>query len=180
MAWDSYIEKEIKSNDIIVFLIPKNNYGERLKDFAKVSTKSLGSICYVSLNKPYSTLVPMFQKMGIDTQGIVFIDAAKTGFGDASGNLRVVSVSSPKALTELDIAIQKVIIKENVKGIVFDSLSTLLVYEEPSNVIKFSHSVISKMRSGGTKGIFMCLKDDVESELIKDLSMFVDKVVEVQ
>ena len=62
---------------------------------------------------------------------------------------------------------------------ILDSLSTLLIYEEPSTVIKFSHSIISAFRSREVKAVLTCLEGDVGSELIKDLSMFVDKVVEL-
>ncbi len=172
------IKKEIKGHDILVFLISEKNYSESLKDIVDVSTKNFKKTCYVSLNKPYDTLIPMFQKAGIKTRNFIFIDCVKVGIKGFS-DVKVVFVSSPKALTEMDIAIKKALDKEKFDGLVFDSLSTLLVYEEPSTLIKFSHSVISKLRSAGVKGIFLALKDDVKSELMKDLSMFVDKVVEV-
>jgi archaellum biogenesis ATPase FlaH len=62
---------------------------------------------------------------------------------------------------------------------VFDSLSTLLVYEDPSVVTRFVHSIISVFRSMGSKSVLISLKDDVKTELVKDLGMFVDKVVEM-
>ncbi len=62
----------------------------------------------------------------------------------------------------------------------FDSLSTLLAYEGSSSIIQFSHNVITKLRINNCKAVFITLKEDINSELIKDLYMFVDKVVELE
>ena len=42
---------------------------------------------------------------------------------------------------------------------------------------KFTSQIINKIRSNDNKGVFTCLEDDAGSELIKESSMFVDKVV---
>ncbi len=177
MAGKSGIGKEIKENDIVLFLISDKRYPESVKDIAAAAAKTFSKICYVSLNKPFDTLVSIFNKSGVDTDKIVFVDCVSGGF-KKTGGANVVFVSSPKALTEMDIAIKKALDKEKFQGLVFDSLSTLLVYEEPFTVIKFSHSVISKLRNAKAKGVFLTLKGDIKSELVKDLGMFVDKVVE--
>jgi KaiC/GvpD/RAD55 family RecA-like ATPase len=170
------IRKEITTNDIVVFLIPNNTFQEKVTTIAEASAKSFDSICYVSLNKPYQTLLSVFQKQGIDPHKIVFIDGVTAGFKQA-GLQEVVFVSSPRALTEINIAINKVIQKDHIQHIIFDSISTLLAYEQPSTVIKFSHSVISSLRAAKIKGAFVGLVEDSKGELVKDLSMFVDKVI---
>jgi len=180
MAAATRIEREVKLGGIIVFLIPNSKYGKKLNEIVASSSRNSEGLCYVSLNKPYDTLMPMFRSIGVDVKKMVFIDCIKYGFGNADGGMKVVFVSSPKALTEMDIAIKKVLDGEKVSVLVFDSLSTLLVYDEPSTVIKFSHSIISKLRAAGVGGVFLCLSGDVKSELIKDLSMFADRIVEVR
>lgn len=176
------IEKEdakgaIKENDIILLLVPNDRYSEKINDVAEISAKLSEKVCYVSVNKPYTTLVKNFEKIKIDTSKFYFIDCVtKSAAGSEAGG-RIVCVSSPKALTEMNIAMKKVL-EANKPGItVFDSLSTLLVYEEASVVTRFVHSIISVFRSLGSKGVLISLKDDVKTELVKDLSMFVDKVV---
>jgi hypothetical protein len=177
MSSTTAIKKGIKKNKILIFLIPKKEYSKYVTEIAQASYSMLKGICFVSLNKPYQTLSPVFKGKGIKLEKLVFIDAVSTGFKKESGGARVVAVSSPKALTELNIKIRKEIGK--VSAIVFDSLSTLLVYEQPSIVIKFSHSVISLLRKSKINGIFIMLKEDMDGELSKDLSMFVDGVVEL-
>ena len=172
------VGKLLKEGGVIVALVSKDKYSEAENLIAKESV-AIQKTCYVSLNKPYNTLVAAFTKSGIDVKKMVFVDSASSGFGEPKDGLKVVQISSPKALTELNIAINKIIDGEKIKQLVFDSLSTLLVYEQASTVIKFSHSVISKLRSAGVNAVFLALKEDVQNELIKDLSMFVDKVAEI-
>ncbi len=178
------IEKEdmkraIKENDIILVLVPNEKYSEKINDVAGIAANLSEKVCYVSANKPYTTLVKNFEKAKIDTSKFCFIDCVtKSPSGTKAGG-RVVCVSSPKALTEMNIAMKK-LLEANKPGItVFDSLSTLLIYEDSSVVTRFVHSIISVFRSLGSKGVLISLKDEVKNELVKDLGMFVDKVVEM-
>lgn len=179
MVTSTAIKKKIGNNQMMVFLIPKIKYAEVLNSLTSVSVNMYDSTCYVSLNKPYDVITGIFERNKINTKSMYFIDAVTVGF-DKPKVKNVYFVTSPKALTEIDIEMNKVIKKNKIKSVVFDSLSTLLVYDQPSDVIKFSHSVISKLRSGNVIGFFIMLKEDIESELMKDLSMFVDKVVELK
>lgn len=172
-------KKAIKENDIILVLVANGKYSEKINDVAEISAKLCEKVCYVSANKPYTTLVKNFEKVKIDTSKFYFIDCVTKSVAGSEAGGKVVCVSSPKALTEMNIAMKKVL-EANKPGItVFDSLSTLLIYEDPSMVTRFVHSIISVFRSLGSKGVLISLKDDVKNELVKDLSMFVDKVVEM-
>lgn len=170
------IRKEIKENDIMVFIIPNKDYRTALIKIVKALSKIHKKICYISLNKPHESLLKDFEEGGADPKKFFFIDAV----GKGSGEKDVLYVSSPKALTELNITINKALSRGDMDSNMFDSLSTLLIYEEPSTVIKFAHSVISTFRSKEIKAVFTCLKGDAKSELIKDISMFVDRVVELE
>ncbi len=168
------IKKSIKENDVMMLVIPNQNYAGSLGSVAKTMSKTFNKICYISLNKPRESLINGFKKKGVDTEKFFFIDAV--GKGTSSDDVSY--VSSPKALTELNIAIIKAL-SGVVDSSLFDSLSTLLIYEEPSTVIKFSHSIISAFRNKKIKAVLTCLGGDAKSDLIKDLSMFVDKVIKL-
>lgn len=45
---------------------------------------------------------------------------------------------------------------------------------------KYCHNVISQVRIAGLKGIFICVKEDFNQQIIEDLKMFADKVKEVE
>lgn len=173
------VEKAIKENDIILFLLQNEKYSEEIRDLARITSKLSKKVCYVSVNKPYATLLKDFEKNKIDPEKFYFIDCVTRGVRGTEPSENVIYLSSPKALTEISIAMKKVLESGKTKITIFDSLSTLLIYGEASVVVRFAHSIISAFRTLGSKGALVSLKDDVKSELIKDLSMFVDKVVEM-
>jgi hypothetical protein len=171
------IKKEIEDNQIIVFVISNELYIERLISLIKILTK-MGKILYVTINKPYSTLMDNFQKNAIPKDQFFFIDAITRTVKKPEPIKNVEFISSPSALTELSLSISTTLEKQKFYSVLFDSLSTLLIYQEPLMVIKFAHSAISMLRTAGVKVILTVLSGDISSDLIKDLNMFADKVVD--
>ncbi|MCX6817391.1 MAG: hypothetical protein NTU57_00865 [Candidatus Aenigmarchaeota archaeon] len=169
-------EKAIKENEIILFLLPNQSYSDKIKVVAGAAAKTGQRICYVAANKPSEVLSKDFDKNKIDIAKFYFVDCVTKSLKNSE---KVVYVSSPKALTEINIALKKMIESSKADMTLFDSLSTLLIYEDSHVVIRFVHSIISAFRTMKSKGILISLKEETQSELIKDLNMFVDKVVEL-
>jgi len=63
--------------------------------------------------------------------------------------------------------------------VVLDSISALMVYEQQLPSLKFIHSLVLTLREGKQKALLIILKEDAKDELMKDLTMFVDKILEV-
>jgi len=167
-------------SQIIVIVIPEHNYTERLVNVVKDLVDMDLDICYVSLNRPYNTLISSFLKEGISIENIHFVDAITKTAMTPPENEKCTYVSSPGALTELSVAISNTIDTANFDYIVFDSLSTLLVYESDATIAKFVHFLMAKVRVGGCNAIFTVLKQDADSILVKDINMFADKVVDME
>ena len=119
----------------------------------------------------------MHQK--IKTDKIVFIDAIsktiKTVPDQTDG---CYYVSSPGALTELSIAIDR-FLRHGFDYIVFDSLTNMLIYEKKAPVAKFVASLVNKIRNTKTRAVFYALSVQEQQALIEEAGMFVDKVVKL-
>lgn len=169
-----------EDGEIIVLLIPDEDYSRRVMDITKDLLKISDHLCYITLNLPYRSLVKNFGERGIDVNKFYFIDAI-TQTAEMTKNVpNCEYVSSPGALTELSLAISNILELQEFDYLVFDSLSTLLVYESPLIVTKFIHSLMAKIRVIGTKAIFTCLKQDTDSILLKDINMFADKILNIE
>ena len=171
------IKEEIEKNQIVVALIPNKEYAARLEEIITILPQLYKNICYVSLNKPYNVLINRLKKSKIDIKKFFFIDCITESVEGKPVKDSVLYVSSPRAFTELSIMIKKILEKIKIESIIFDSLSTLLIYEETMNVIRFAQSVMTTLRVRNSNGIFICLKEDVNTDLIKDLNMFADKII---
>jgi len=64
--------------------------------------------------------------------------------------------------------------------IFFDSLSTLLVYNQSKSVTKFAHFLTGKMREWKIKGVLISLQKNTDERLIAQVSQFCDRIIEVK
>ena len=152
----------IEYNDIIT-MIPKQLSEKR--------------ICYVTLNKTFNSLKDLFRKEDINLKNIIFIDAITTSLSKAENIDECYFVSSPQALTELSIVITE-FMQYKFDYIIFDSLSTLLIYqksEEPA--IKFISNIVNKIKASGCKGIFYALDIKKHKSMIEESFMAMDKIL---
>ncbi len=136
---------------------------------------------YVTLNKPLDALLAFFKKQKIDGKGFLFVDAITRMTNDEvleRSNFEY--VDSPKNLIDLSDAIEAGIkkIKSQKKFIIFDSVNTLIVYNKPTVVEKFVHSISGKMRAWKAKGFFTMTKS-AQEEVTKTIAQFCDKTEEI-
>lgn len=169
------IEKELINNQVLLSIFSKEYYNESI--FETLKELKDKRICYVTLNKPSSSLQRSFKFFKIPTKNMFFIDAVSQGLGKGKEEENVLMVSSPAALTELSVAIGESVKSRVFDVMLFDSLSTLNIYELGNRTERFTYHVINKIKSEDRKGIFTCLEDDVNTNLIKNLFMYVDKAL---
>ncbi len=169
------LEKEVGEGKILMLSVGSGIYRnatQEVLDFSKKFEKT----CYVTLNDPYDIIKG---KLGEDVSRVCFIDAVSSTVKTPASDPNAIFVSSPRALTEISIAVKKSITDFKMNFLIFDSVSALLVYEKSVSAMKFIHNMILTLRQGKVTTVFVILKEDVSEEMMKDLSMFVDKIVEI-
>ncbi|MCX6802783.1 MAG: hypothetical protein NT067_06765 [Candidatus Diapherotrites archaeon] len=175
-------ELEALEDDQIVLIVV------RAADYLKVNLEILSYLVkkksnecvYITLNRPYDNLVTLFEKNKIDPKKFYFIDTISASTGaKTTESENVAFIDSPHGLTEISISLNKAIdaLQGKNKFLFFDSISTLLVYNQAGTVTKFAHFLIGKMRTLRLKGIFISLEKETEEHLINQMSQFVDKVI---
>lgn len=169
------IKSEIKNNNVILIVTPGVEYNNLIVDMAKsVSGKN---VCYVTLNKTFDSLKELFDKNKINYEKFVFIDGISKTIKNMPDQAKACYfISNPAALTELSLKINS-LINHGFEFIVFDSITSLLVYEKNAPVSRFIGSVVAKVRESKVKGLFYALDLKDQENLIQEISMFVDKVV---
>jgi KaiC/GvpD/RAD55 family RecA-like ATPase len=170
-------------NWIVLFLVNSNKYNlfnYELLEFLVNGLKLPG--IYVTVNKPYSSLKQALDRMQINSDYLLFIDAISRAVGEGKEKVKnCIFIENPTQLIDIGIALTEAIAKlkkENKKPFVFlDSLSTLLLYNSPETVGKFSHFTVTRMRLWGVLGIVMSLEDDVKADVVKTIKQFCDEVI---
>lgn len=169
------IEREFASKQHTLLAISSGDYNsEIVNNLKQLSGKS---VCYVTLNKTHQALQEIFTENKINMDNMIIIDAiSKTIKTVPEIEKNCYFISSPGALTELSIAIKK-FLDYGFEYLIFDSLNSLLIYQKSSIVKKWISSIINKIKESNTKAIFYTLNLEEQKDLIKETSMFVDKVV---
>jgi hypothetical protein len=177
--------KNLKPKTVVLFIIDAKKYHKIHPKVLKtiIEEKCFAGI-YITINKPYNTLVKYLKENDIDTKNIFFIDAISRVVG---GTIKMTKdclfIPSPTQLTDLAIAMTQAIEsmkhREN-KFIFLDSLSTLLIYNSFEVTAKFVHFIITRLRVFGLVGLIISIEKQIDEKMLNILIEMCDKVVEVK
>jgi len=137
---------------------------------------------YVTVNRPYDAIVADLKKAKVDTERMFFIDAITKMVGGQSGHAdNATFIGSPQFLNELSIAIDQAVeaLPKGERFLYFDSVNSLLVYNNAGTVARFVHFLSGKLREKGISGVFIGMDSETES-LLPFISQCVDKVVRIK
>ena len=170
------IVKELDDSQTVLLLVSSIGYNDTVIDVAKkLSTK--GTVCYITLNKTYDSLVEKFKAKKVKIDRMMFVDGiSKTIKRVPADSKACIYTSSPESLTEMSLAISKCL-RENPDYLIFDSLTNLLIYQNKEPAAKFVSSIINKIKASNTKAVMYALGAKQEDFLIQETGMFVDNVV---
>ena len=168
----------IENNKIILLVLPNETYSKVIMDIARKLDNAFKGIIYVNMNNLHSSLMKKFKENNINENNFFFVDViTKSTMSDFKEPENCISVGSPSDLSQIGIVISEALKEGDFQCLLFDSLSTLLIYNRGSDVTMFVNSVISKARTFDTVAVFSVLEDDTASSFIKKLGMFVDKTI---
>ncbi len=173
------LKSDLKTNRLILTVIPTQEYAESVAGMVRDLNASYNRVIYVSLNKLINPLRRELQDRSVDLGKFFFVDGVtKTAIPNPPEMQNCIYVPSPDDMTKLSIAITKVLQTFDPDCLFFESLSTLLIYEDPMIVTQFVHSLINKVNAYGIRAVFTCLDGEKERELIRALALTMDKVIE--
>lgn len=168
--------------NVLLYLVSAENYTKTNTQILKklINEKKLKGI-YITINRPYQNLMEIFNKNGINTQNIFFIDAiTKMTGGKETEAKNCLFLDSPSNLTDITIAMRQAVklMGDVKKFIFFDALSTLLIYNQGGSVIKFAHFLTGRIRDWKAEGVIISVQKEMDEKLTSQLIQFCDKKLE--
>ena len=136
----------------------------------------------VTTNFPYTVLRKLYGESGVDLASVSFIDTVtRASIGtvtDIPGVVRY--INSPSNLTDMGIAVTEELKEKTGKKvcILYDSISTMLIYLTSPNISKFIHFVTNKLRLMDISGVFLAVEKGLDPMLMSQLTTFVDTVID--
>ena len=159
-------------------VLPKAKYTTEVINVIKAVDAVSNRVCYVCLNKPYNSIMNTLKANNLDVGKYFFIDVLTSAVKTPEPVDNCEFVQSPSALTDISLAFTKATQEMNCTEVLFDAISTLAIYQNIGEIIKFTQNLMTKARVTGVKSVYIALKEDSQ-EMVKDLTMFVDGVVEM-
>lgn len=170
---------KIKSKKgIYTFISKAEDYSavnQEIMLFLTKNQKSSG--IYVTLNKSHCHLAKELENRGINTKKILFIDNNEEGNGCGAQNC--IFLGRNKSLTALSMAMTEASKNPSMKFIFFDSLTTLLIYNELETTKRFVHYFINKIKNLDILMIIMSVEEEKTKKLVPILYQFCDGVIKI-
>lgn len=164
---------------IVLALIDPVRYQDAIVELVRYFTAKTPRGIYVSLNKPFPVLSKTFDKAGLPTNSLFFVDAITNVPSLEEGPLAT-CLGSGVGLSNLCIGISKAVSRFSEDKFLFlDSLSTLLIYNDSKAVAKFAHLLTEKMRRWGISGSLLTVEMNAERDVVSQLAPFCDRVVKI-
>jgi hypothetical protein len=132
--------------------------------------KDVKNVCFVNLKNPYKKMVDFFELYNIDVSKIHFIDA--TGEKCEADNCIAVK-NNPK---DLKNTIDKILKEKDSRVVIIDDISnigSIQNYELP----KFVQETAAMIKSNEAQGFFIGKINNLDKQIINDITMLVDKVI---
>lgn len=172
---------EQESPAIILYLSEPGNIRASNTEILSQVEKAGYKTIVITTNFPSSVLEKLYIKKGINTENIFYIDAISShSLGKApEEDARHLNVNNPGDLTGLSIAISKIIRQmENDKiFILFDSISSMLIYIPTLKTVKFIHFLSNRIRQINYSGVLLAIKGGLDPMILAQVRSFVDEII---
>ncbi len=177
--------REIVNNRFLLILMEERAYVSKLEEIIKTVEKTRTKICYICMSKPFSDVADDLEGKGFNIKDFFFVDVLSSHYKAHAPADNCIFVSSPNDLSGIREAVKKATNEKKCSVILFDTISTLLIYEDTSSIVKFTHHLVTDDVRESVKKLFIVLKNESVSpeenqRLLSDLSMFADKAVAVE
>ncbi|MFH1972297.1 MAG: hypothetical protein ABIJ18_02355 [archaeon] len=170
--------KDIPEDSIILTIIPSEHYMDINLFILNhwLTKKPTHKGTYISLNRPFSSLVTTLNSNNIDMERLFFIDCVSKRVKESEN---CVFLGTEYSLTNLGIALTTLLKKDDFSFVFLDSLNTLSLYNGLESALKFSHFLISQLRDHNKNGIILGIHEDTNKRIVRELSQLCDIVIDL-
>ena len=177
------ISNAIKINQSIGILLPGTNYSDLLQAiFEHIRNQPQDAWIYVTVAKPYDSLIKQFRFLP-DANNIKFIDCISRAAGILRSDPNCVYIESPTMLEKIGLEIMNMFkeVDEDVeKYLILDSLSNLIIYNDPGIVTEFFYHIVNKTRVKNIHTISLAIEEEGLEKHLNRLIYLNDKILKVR
>lgn len=175
---------DLDKGSVLLLMSPAEENKEINEQIVKELTNREDVICvYITILKPAYVLQESFKEVGADTDKLFYIDCASELTESAIKETENTLFQGPSDLTGISIALNEIIedlSKDKEKVLIFNTISSLLIYNSERAVSSFTHTIISKMREEGVKSIIIAAEEETGKGLRPRLIQYSDEMMKIE
>ncbi|MFB6088603.1 MAG: ATPase domain-containing protein [Candidatus Aenigmatarchaeota archaeon] len=173
--------RELPKEYIALLFTSPENYVVLYYDVLKLLVNDLDYAgVIITINKPARVLVSNLKDKDIEIKNINIIDCISNSVGVNKEVDNTIYIDTPSNLNKLNISIKKQLkeLKDKEKTfLMFDSLTTLLLYNSTGSVLKFINYLTTRMKSSGVGGVFITVEEGLDKKFVNQVIQFCDDVI---
>ncbi len=168
-----------KGKTYIVISSPENYHATRLNVLKDALKKLKLDGIYISLNASSKEILDMVKKEGLDASKLFVIDGISGKNLESNKEKRCVCIDGPNSLTELSLSITDITNKNKVGFLIFDSLSTMLIYNNPTIIETFMHYMVNKLNALNITGVILTISEEASNKIVPMIQQFCEECISV-
>ena len=178
------LTKEMRRNKTILVVLDEKQYEDKIIEIVRSLGKVDKKICYLCFNKTYKDMIEDLKNQNIDVKKFFFIDVLSSYYKRQEPRENCIFIPTPTDTVSIMKALTKAVKEKGCEVVVFDTISTFLIYKQNYLVLKFAYKLLQE-HLRDKRSILITLRggDLLNKEreaLIKDLSMFADVSIVIE
>lgn len=177
------ISNAIKINQSIGILLPGNNYADLIQAlFERIRDNEEEYWVYLTVTKPYENLTKQYEYLK-QSNNIKFIDCISRAAGISKADPNCIFVESPTMLERISLEIMnqfKEVEDISKKYLVIDSLSNMIIYNDPEIVTEFFYHIMNRTRARDIHMVSLAIEEEGLSQHLNRLIYLNDKILKVR
>ena len=177
------ITNAIKINQCIGIILPASNYGDLVQAlFERITDHPEEAWVYVSVTKTCESFMNQYEYLNRNNN-IKFIDCISRASGISKPQHNCIFVESPTMLEKLGLEIMNIFreVDDKVKKyLVLDSLTNLIIYNDPEIITEFFYHIINRTRARNINTISLAVEEEGLEKYLNRLIYLNDKILKVR
>ncbi len=177
------ISTSISMYESIGIILPGTNYTDLVQAlFGCIKEHPNDVWVYITVTRPFDSFVKMFGDIS-RYPNVMFIDCISRASGIVRRDEQCIYIESPTMLERVAMELNNIFNKApegSGKHLVLDSLTTLMIYNDPSLVTEFFYQLLNKTRAEGIHSISLVVEEGELDKYINKLIYLNDKILKVR
>ena len=177
------ISNAIQINQSVGILLPGNNYADLVQAlFERIHDNTDEFWVYLTVTKPYDNLTKQYEYLK-QSNNVKFIDCISRAAGISRADQNCIFVESPTMLEKISLEIMnqfKEVGDNATKYLVIDSLSNMIIYNDPEIVTEFFYHILNRTRAKDIHMISLAIEEEGLNQHLNRLIYLNDKILKVR